>query len=239
MSSQFKWIEFYTEFATKLMAYENNREDLITKIQNVYKKISIKLPKLEKTDIPFDIDPFTVFGLFNKGITDTNRKKILGGIKSEFNIEAAVPDDFNGIPVLNNLMATFYGFEGDRESDDIDNLWRVFETALKLAEGDTANSRQDFITAYNKVLGQKCIRWNITMGLYWIRPYTFINLDSRNRGFLSNPNYISGDIAADVAAFIDSTSPSMGIRTYSDAASAASFVSPFPSFPMRKALGFL
>ena len=66
MSSQFKWIEFYTEFATKLMAYENNREDLITKIQNVYKKISIKLPKLEKTDIPFDIDPFTVFGLFNK-----------------------------------------------------------------------------------------------------------------------------------------------------------------------------
>ena len=200
MSSQFKWIEFYTEFATKLMAYENNREDLITKIQNVYKKISIKLPKLEKTDIPFDIDPFTVFGLFNKGITDTNRKKILGGIKSEFNIEAAVPDDFNGIPVLNNLMATFYGFEGDRESDDIDNLWRVFETALKLAEGDTANSRQDFITAYNKVLGQKCIRWNITMGLYWIRPYTFINLDSRNRGFLSNPDYISGDVAADVAA---------------------------------------
>ena len=184
MSSQFKWIEFYTEFATKLMAYKNNREDLITKIQNVYKKISIKLPKLEKTDIPFDIDPFTVFGLFNKGITDTNRKKILGGIKSEFNIEAAVPDDFNGIPVLNNLMATFYGFEGDRESDDIDNLWRVFETALKLAEGDTANSRQDFITAYNKVLGQKCIRWNITMGLYWIRPYTFINLDSRNREFL-------------------------------------------------------
>ena len=124
MTSQFKWIDFYTEFATKLMDYKNNRENLIAKIQNVYKTIKIKLPKLEKNNVPVDIDPFTVFGLFNKGISDENRKKILSGMKSEFDITAEVPDHFNGIPVLNNMMATFYGFEGDRESDDIENLWR-------------------------------------------------------------------------------------------------------------------
>ena len=168
MAGQFIWIDFYMEFATKLLAYKNNRKELIEKIQKVYKVIGIRLPKLENTIMPFDIDPFTVFGLFNKGITDTNRKKILGGIKSEFDVNAQVPDDFNGIPVLNNLMATFYGFEGHRETDDIDNLWIVFESALKLAESDTSNSRKEFISAYNKILGQKCIRWNITMGLYWI-----------------------------------------------------------------------
>ena len=197
MTSQFKWIDFYTEFATKLMDYKNNRENLIAKIQSVYKNISIKLPKLEKNDIPVDIDPFTVFGLFNKGISDANRKKVLSGIKSEFDITAEVPDHFNGIPVLNNMMATFYGFEGDREPDDIENLWSLFESALKIAEGDTPDSRQAFITAYNRVLEQKCIRWNITMGLYWIRPYRFINLDSRNRGFLINPDYMPADVVVD------------------------------------------
>ena len=29
------------------------------------------------------------------------------------------------------------------------------------------------------------IKWNITMGLYWVRPYTFINLDSTNRAFIT------------------------------------------------------
>ena len=200
MISQFKWIDFYTEFATKLMDYKNNRENLIAKIQKVYKTINIKLPKLEKSDIPTDIDPFTVFGLFNKGISDANRMKVLSGIKSEFDITAEVPDHFNGIPVLNNMMATFYGFEGDREPDDIENLWSLFESALKIAEGDTPDSRQAFITAYNRVLGQKCIRWNITMGLYWIRPYRFINLDSRNRGFLINPDYMPADVVVDASS---------------------------------------
>ena len=111
MDVQFKWIEFYTEFATKLMTYKNDRNELIQKIQNVYKAIRTKLPKLEKTGIPVDIDPFSVFGLFNKGITDKNRIRILNGIKKEFEVNAGVPDDFSGIPVLNNLMATFYGFK--------------------------------------------------------------------------------------------------------------------------------
>ena len=36
------------------------------------------------------------------------------------------------------------------------------------------------------------------MGLYWIRPYKFINLDSRNRKFLCDPENLSADIAAEV-----------------------------------------
>ena len=200
MAGQFIWIDFYMEFATKLLASKNNRKELIEKIQKVYKVIGIRLPKLENTIMPVDIDPFTVFGLFNKGITDSNRKKILGGIKSEFDVNAQVPDDFSGIPVLNNLMATFYGFEGHRETDDIDNLWILFESALKIAESDTSNSRKEFISAYNRILGQKCIRWNITMGLYWIRPYEFINLDSKNRGFLSDPDHMPANVVADASA---------------------------------------
>jgi 5-methylcytosine-specific restriction protein B len=104
MAEQFKWVSFYMEFATKLLEYKADRVSLIEKLQNVYSGTGMKLPKLEKDNVPKDIDPFTTFGLFNKGITDAKRISILGGIKSLFGIEADFPDDFSGIPVLNNIL---------------------------------------------------------------------------------------------------------------------------------------
>ena len=77
MAEQFKWTDFYMEFATALLAYKENRGELIRKLQKVYSDIGMKLPRLEKDGMPNDIDPFTVFGLFNKGITDANRIVIL------------------------------------------------------------------------------------------------------------------------------------------------------------------
>ncbi len=200
MTSQFKWIVFYTAFATKLLEYKKDRQTLIQKLQSTYLAIGMKLPKLEKDNIPKDIDPFTVFGLFNKGITDTNRKAIIGGLISEFSVLAEIPDDFSGIPVLNNMMATFYAFEDTRKEHDIDNLWAVFEAALALADEDTEERRAAFSAAYDQVLTQFAVRWNITMGLYWIRPNTYLNLDSRNRWYMSNPANMSAGVVSDVSS---------------------------------------
>ena len=183
---QFGWIDFYSEFASKLLSFKNDRKTLISKINAVYAAIDMKVPKLESGDEIIDIDPFTVFGLFNKGITNANRIAIIGSIAKEFAVEAKVPDNFDGIPVLNNLKATFYGFKDDRKEDDIDNIWNVFEAALALAAEDNEENRQEFSKLYDLVHDQLCIRWNLTMGLYWIRPYCFINLDSRNRWYLTN-----------------------------------------------------
>lgn len=190
---QYDWIDFYTEFATKLLSSKDDRKALIHKINAVYDTAGISLPKLESGNEIIDIDPFTIFGTFNKRITDANRKAILGGIATEFGISAKVPSCFDGIPVLNNLKATFYGFKGDRKADDIDNLWHLFEVAIEFADNDTEDNRQKFSEAYDKVHDQLCIRWNITMGLYWIRPYTFINLDSRNRGFIVDAQNLPGE----------------------------------------------
>ena len=199
MAENIDWTEFYMEFADKLLNYKNNRTQLIQKIQKVYEKININLPTLEKdidrnTIIPYDIDPFTIFALFNKGITDENRIKIVNGIKEEFSIKADIPTSFFGIPVVNNLSATFYFFTGNRGEEDIDNLWEVFESALYYSKDFNEESRENFISYYNKVIKQKGIKWNITMGLYWIRPTVFINLVSSKRKFLSNESNFPQDI---------------------------------------------
>lgn len=188
---RFTWTCFYAELADRLLEYRDDRSKLIRKLGSVYGKIGLKLPKLDSEEIPADIDPYTVFGLFNKGITEANRKRIVGAIAEEFGIEAMRPSDFDGTPVLNNLNATFYAFTGDprRGENDIDNLWRLFDAELALASDDTDQNRESFASAFSATVGQFGLGWKLTMGIYWARPLLFINMDSRNRWYL-------GDIAA-------------------------------------------
>ena len=199
----FRWTGFYTAFADSLLPFKSDRTALIAKIQKAHAKIRLPLPTLETGGIPKDIDPFTIYGLFNKGITDDKRKAIIGAYIGEFGVNAEVPEEFAGIPVLNNMAAAFYAFEGTRGIHDIDNLWDVFEAALLLAKTKSRTDRDNFCRIYDNVLTQPHVKWNLTMGLYWIRPYDYLNLDSRNRWYMENPKNISEDVVAEISALKD------------------------------------
>ena len=111
----------------------------------MYNALAMTLPTLEQKghDVT-DIDPFTTFGLFNKGISDDNRRAICKEISETFEISAALPTDFAGIPVLNNNNATFYRFVGERSIDDIENLWRLFTAALTFADRPNDKTKTEF-----------------------------------------------------------------------------------------------
>lgn len=197
--NKIEWPEFYMEFADKLLEYKNNRKMLITKIQNVFDKLDMDLPKLEGDEegnslIPHDIDPFTVFALFNKQISTENRINIVREIKKEFSLEVDFPLTFHGISLVNNLKATFYKFQFHRGENDIDNIWEIFEDALKFSE----DNREKFIIDYDKVLSQYAIKWNLSMALNWIRPYKFINLDANNRKKLSSDEIFSQEFKNEI-----------------------------------------
>lgn len=221
------WVDFYSEFATRLLSYKNDRQNLIKKIQKVYSDINMKFPKMENDNNLTDIDPFTIFGMFNKGITNANRINIIKGMAAEFDIRAAIPDSFDGIPVLNNLKATFFSFQDSRGASDIDNLWSMFEDALALAENDTRETRQKFIQDYDLVSQQQGIRWNITMGLFWIRPYTFMNLDSRNRWFVNNTENMPADFVTMIENQLDKVPTAEEYLAICDACRSALLVGGF------------
>lgn len=197
----FIWSEIYEEFATKLLEYKNDRKNLISKLQNVYEEIGMKLPKMESNGEILDIDPFTIFGLFNKGITDDNRKRILGEIAKQFNLKNKVPFSFEGIPLVNNLRSTFFNFAEERGENDINNLWEVFESAIRYADNPTQGNKLKIESTYNNVIKQKGIQWNVTMGLYWIRPNTYINLDSKNREFIIKQKILPQQFIEEVNQF--------------------------------------
>ena len=200
MDKQFGWIDFYTCLANKLLAYKNDRKLLIERIREVYNHSGISMPTLDHNGIPSDIDPFTVFGLFNKGISKANRKVIISNIAEVFSIDAEQPVEFDGIPVLNNLNATFYAFNNDsrRKPGDIDRLWTLFDAALAYADSCDEENRELFVKAFDNVHGQFGLSWKLTMGLYWIRPYTFLNLASRNRWYMEFPEAVSPKVSETV-----------------------------------------
>ncbi len=187
------WVTFYTELATKLQPYRMDRGTLIAKIYQIYESNNMKAPILDSEEKVADIDPFTVFGLFNKGITDARRIAFLRGLADAFAVTAAVPERFDGVPVLNNLNATFYRFTNDPERGDLDmeHLWALFSAALQFADSPSPEYRNAFVGAFDEVKDIKGNRWKLTMALYWIRPFTYINLDSRNRWYLKNPKNIT------------------------------------------------
>ena len=180
------WTAFYQEFANKLLEFKDNRTTLIEIIKQVYFDTGIKLPTLEKDNNTVDIDPFTVFGLFNKSIKIENRIAIITKISGKFDIKSQRPHEFDSLPVLNPLASTFYRFIDERKNNDINNLWNIFESAIKYADSPNAENKSVFIQDFDIVLKQKGIKWNLTMGLFWIRPYFYLNLDGQSRAFLSN-----------------------------------------------------
>ena len=184
------------ELASALLPYKNNRSELIAKLKTIFADAGMNFPFKERgKEVYEDICPFTVFGSFNKGITNANRIALLEQFAKQFSIKAAVPTEFDGIPVVMNLSAWFFAYKENRGEHDIDNLWDLLEKAIAYSDEASTDNKNAFIAAYDTVTKQKMIKWNITMGLYWARPYTFINLDSTNRAFITDvdnmPHYFT------------------------------------------------
>jgi len=190
-TEQFKWTRFYEEVADHLRAYRKDRSPLVEELHRIASELNV-LSNLndqfsDGSSGPLqDICPFTFMGTFNRGFTDANRTMIATALAEFFGIKESVPDTFEGIPVLNNQKSWLFGYEKDRNPEDIDLLWDVFEKAIELAgEGDDS-SEVEFIEAYKKAAACKQVGWNLTMGLYWIRPWVFPTLDGQSRPFIQD-----------------------------------------------------
>ena len=173
----FTWIPYYKEFAQRLTQFQKYRKRLLNLIYDNRDELLAKYLHDQggEGDLLEDIDPFTVFGLFNRGIKHENRINSAKLFKNILDIKVDIPKDFEGIPVLNNQKSHFFGFRSHRGKNDIQNLWNLF---IKVVNDE------NFEEEYNTVIKQFIIKVNITMGLFWIRPEKFLAFDRTNRQYL-------------------------------------------------------
>lgn len=187
---RFAWTSFYEAVADALLEYRGNRPVLLAAIRQMAERVG-GLGYLEEdqyadgtTDALRDICPFTVMGMFNRGVTDANRKAIARDLAKFLQVEEPVPETFEGIPLLNNLKSWFFPYDAKRTPDHIESLWEVFAAALAYADADNEEGRSRFAKAFDNANGRPSVGWNLTMGLYWARPWSFISLDSNSKLYI-------------------------------------------------------
>lgn len=188
-----EWVNFYRMFADRIREYRTDRQSLLRKMEAVFAHARLNNPLMESGKMLRDICPFTCFSSFNRGLKNENRTLIAQNIRDEFGITEKAPVYFDGIPVVNNMTSWFFGLEGTRKPDDIPRLWDVFEAGLELADHPSGQTRENFVKAYDPVRGQSGINWNLSMGLYWIRPYCYLSLDVYARTYFQQ-GYFFGEI---------------------------------------------
>lgn len=188
---RFGWTKFYEAMADKLLLFRDKRPKLIDGIQEISKRVE-GLGHLGDdhyvdggTGFVRDICPFTTMGLFNRGTTESNRKIIAADLASLLDVDEPIPNSFEGIPILNNQNSWFFGFEKDRQADHIDGLWDVFAACIKFADTEDEDARREFIKTFDNANGRRGVGWNLTVGLYWIRPWSLLSLDHVSQAYIT------------------------------------------------------
>lgn len=180
----FTWVPIYQELASRLVNWQDRTTELISFLERLREK-GLKITPLTDKDangnrfLIREIDPFTFFGVFNRRIRDSERLSILMEMKVFFGLQSVLPEDFSGIPVLNPMNSWFIACQRERGADDVAKLWSIF----KLALADAPLQNPEFSTALDGALRLSQTNVKLTMGLFWIRPNTFLSLDHTNREY--------------------------------------------------------
>jgi hypothetical protein len=181
----FTWIPLYQEIARHVLELEQQQDELISVLRKLGEQ---GLPVITLSDREQgggeielrEIDPFSFFASFNRGQRFDNRQRILEALKRQWDLRSDIPSEFEGIPVVNNLQSWFFRYTEKREPDDILKLWRLArETVEKLPSNFDRQVLEDCLAL------PMCSLPKLTMGMFWLNPYNYLAVDSRNKAFLA------------------------------------------------------
>jgi predicted RNA-binding protein with PUA-like domain len=181
----FSWIPIHQETVRKILGFSEPQGELLAALRDMEQQ-GLKVISLDDKsatgEIPLaEIDPFTFFSSFNRGITDENRKENWRFIKKRWNLSSDVPDDFAGIPVVHNMKSWFFPYARNRDSNQVEALWQLFKTAAKNA-----------VEHVDAALFERCMSLDVitinklTIGLFWIDPENYLPADQKTRAYVEH-----------------------------------------------------
>lgn len=188
MDSNFTWTHLYEELAHALLRYKEDRTELVEWIYDDLGKVTgadgqslVAYLKQKDGSKILDIDPFSVFAIFNRNTSWGNRTELLNHFKKKLGLTLDIPTDFNGIPTVDARRSFFFSWKSDN-SKVIHDLWQLFEKVIS----NHNISDHDISDAFDQVLENGMPKYSLTMCLFWIYPKKYLALDSRNRSYLNS-----------------------------------------------------
>ncbi len=186
----FGWTKFYSEVADRLMQFRDDRSSLVSGLKEIAGRMNDRFPPIldtyrDGTKGPLrDICPFTTIGCFNRSTKDQTRRVIADELRAFLGVQELTPSlskKRDGIPLLTNTAWWYFANEIDRDPTDIERLWKVFEHAIGFADSHGDGRHELFERFYGEALSVKHVRVaKLTMGLFWIRPWSFPTLDTKS-----------------------------------------------------------
>ena len=178
MEERFTWIPFYAELAKVLLAFKNNRKPLVDFVYSDLSEVGgrslVDYIHMEDGSKVKDIDPFSLFAIFNRHLRPENKRGFLQKFKDKFGLKSKIPEDFDGIPTVNSQRAFFFNW-ADKNKESIEQFWELFEGVVL---------EKDISQIFDKMVNKTVSQYSLTMILYWIAPDRYLNLDGRNRSYL-------------------------------------------------------
>lgn len=195
-SESFMWVNFYEKFANQLSGFASKRDELISMLVTGVQEVDalrISADEYPEGGNGFwrDVCPFTFMACFNRGNTNEKRKEIANSLARQLGVDIPAPESYVGVPQQNSQNWWFFAWEKNRKPQDIQKLWNLFLAALDLADGKE-DSRPAFIKALDDVAEVSRVDWNITLGLFWIRPDYFPPLDIKTRRLITKLGFDKG-----------------------------------------------
>ncbi|MDD6552524.1 MAG: hypothetical protein PUF37_02905 [Prevotellaceae bacterium] len=166
--------------AEKLLAYKDKQEQLRTLVLKSLDPSFTKHINSSSKFPPKDIDPFTIMGIINRLTLTSRKSEGCKVFKQIFKMDTAIPSDYEGVPQLSPMKSVFYWSDipvAERE-EDIQHLWNLLDVVMN------NRPKEEIGEVYDVVKEQKGIRFRATIALYWIKPKTYLSLDSNNRQLL-------------------------------------------------------
>ena len=121
------------ELAKALLSCKDDRKPLVdfiySELSQVGDKSLVDYLHMEDGSQVKDIDPFSVYGIFNRNLKWKNRTEFLQKFKDRFGLKSDVPKDFDGIPTVDSRRAFFFQWS-DKNTESIQRLWVLFENVV-------------------------------------------------------------------------------------------------------------
>lgn len=197
---EFKWIPFYMELAKALLSDKDDRKSLVNWIYSDLSQIKradgrslVDYLKMEDKSRITDIDPFSVFAIFNRSLKLVNKIAFLEKFKSRFHLISEVPSDFSGIPTIDSRQAFFFDW-GKGNAKSIRILWDLFEDVVL---------DKDIHANFDNALANGMPKYSLTMVLYWICPEKYVALDQRNRSYFQNYGFTADSPAFNYNTYME------------------------------------
>lgn len=171
------WPVFYEAFADSVLAWDQRRQELFDLIRRVASKT--RLMDYLKLDNPefweerdYEIDPFTVTAIFNRGTTAAHRRELARILATALGMgDAEPPADFHGVPHLDPRHAIYA---------DGREIWTLATLARREKPLDDA-----FLASWDRAIDLKGNGLGmLTIALFWFNPNVFMALDKMSDPYI-------------------------------------------------------